>query len=97
METLKTELLELLKNLTEMTFNNGDNTGFAFWTTEELTFNGSLRNNLKKAGFGEFEKELKALQRKDLLDMFTDDGWLHLKFNNDLLPVKFLKNLEFDN
>jgi hypothetical protein len=96
MENLKTELLEKLKDLAEMVFNNGDNTGFAFWTSEELTFNGSLRKNLNEAGFGEFEKELKALQRKDLLDMFTDDGWLHLKFNNELLPNEFLNKLEFD-
>jgi len=96
MENLKNELLEKLKDLAEMTFDNGENTGFAFWTTEELTLNGSLRKNLNKAGFGEFEKEFKALQRKDLLDMFTDDGWLHLKFNNELLPTEFRNELEFD-
>ena len=95
MKTLENELLELL-NTSEMCFEEKENkTGFAFWTTEELSFS-SMKKNLKEAGLSEFEKELKGLKQKGFLDMFLDDGWLHLKFSNELLNEEFLSELQFD-
>jgi len=97
-ETLTTELMSFIENQldNEMIFKEKNNmTRIAVWNGEELS-QSSLKKNLKKANLLSFERELKSLQRNNLLKIVLDDGWLHLTFANKLLSKTFFNEVAFD-
>jgi len=91
---LENELLERLECF-EMISKEDDSIHFSEFTGEEFSMS-SMRKNLQLSGLERFEKDLKNWKRNGKIQMFLDDGWLHLTFKKELLSKSFINKLQFD-